>query len=291
MMRLRIAAAAAVGIALIGLLGWNLTGPCEPSGVVRASCVGPGGAVILVILALAAGFIAYFAAWPYGREVGVLAVPFGLGLWSIRTAPMAALMQLNPRPEQRHVILAVIRFEPLFWLALITAGYAGVLIARQLVPSKVSVDHPSDCKISINKHLQTVLAVIASVVVAQICMSVLATDVRVPDNKMVGQPSVGQIVFAVIVSFAAAAFVVRRFLGADYIAPAIGSTIITAFAIMFYVRPAVIEALSRNWPGVFFSTSTAAILPVQMVAFGAIGAVAGYWLAVRFEWWRRHESQ
>ena len=291
MMRLRIAAAAAVGIALIGLLGWNLTGPCEPSGVVRASCVGPGGAAILVILALAAGFIAYFAAWPYGREVGILAVPFGLGLWSIRTAPMAALMQLNPRPEQRHALLAVLKFEPLFWLALITAGYAGVLIARQIAPSKVCTDHPSDCKIRINKNLQVILAVVASVLVAHVCLSVLATDVRLPDNKVVGQPSIGQIVFGVIVSFAIAAFVARKFLGVDYIAPAIGASAITAFVIMFYVRPTVVEALSKNWPGVFFSTSSAAILPVQMAAFGAIGAVAGYWLAVRFEWWRRHESQ
>jgi len=291
MMRLRIAAAAAVGIALIGLLGWSLTGPCEPSGVVRASCVEPGGAVILVILALAAGFIAYFAAWPYGREVGILAVPFGLGFWSIRTAPMAALMQLNPRPEQRHALLAVLKFEPLFWLALITAGYAGVLIARQIVASKVSTDHPSDCKIRINKYLQVAIAVVASVVVAQICLSVLAADVRVPDNKVVGQPSTAQIVFGVVVSFATAAFLARKFLGADYLAPAIGSAVITAFAIMFYVRHDVVEVLSRNWPGVFFSTPVAAILPVQMVAFGTIGAVAGYWLAVRFEWWRRHENQ
>jgi hypothetical protein len=30
---------------------------------------------------------------------------------------------------------------------------------------------------------------------------------------------------------------------------------------------------------------------VQMVAFGALGSVAGYWMAIRFDYWRKHEMK
>jgi len=47
--------------------------------------------------------------------------------------------------------------------------------------------------------------------------------------------------------------------------------------------------LVQNWPAAFFSNSVVSILPVQMVAFGTLGSVAGYWMAIRFEFWRKHE--
>ncbi|GAG08892.1 unnamed protein product, partial [marine sediment metagenome] len=77
LMKLRIAAAAAVGILLLGFLAWPLVAPSEPLGVVTVAAVSLFDAVTLVVLACLAGFIAYFLSWPYGRQIAVLAVPSG----------------------------------------------------------------------------------------------------------------------------------------------------------------------------------------------------------------------
>jgi len=78
-MKLRIAASAAIGVVLIGILAWPLAAPSEPFGTV--SLLGGGlttfDAVFLAILAFFSGFAAYFASWPHGREIGILAVQCG----------------------------------------------------------------------------------------------------------------------------------------------------------------------------------------------------------------------
>jgi hypothetical protein len=49
--------------------------------------------------------------------------------------------------------------------------------------------------------------------------------------------------------------------------------------------------LVQNWPAAFFPNSVISILPIQMVAFGTLGSVAGYWMAIRYEYWRKHEMK
>jgi hypothetical protein len=81
-MKLRIAAAAAVGVVVIGVLAWPLAEPAEPFEAVRMSNLGAGGAAILLALAFAVGLVGYFISWPHGREIGILAVPAGLAIWA-----------------------------------------------------------------------------------------------------------------------------------------------------------------------------------------------------------------
>jgi hypothetical protein len=47
----------------------------------------------------------------------------------------------------------------------------------------------------------------------------------------------------------------------------------------------------EQWPAIFFSNTIIAVLPVQMIAFGALGSVAGYWMAFRYDYWRKHEMK
>src|SRR4030042_124496 len=97
-MKLRIAAAAAIGALLIGILAWPMA---EPFSGVEA--MGSRDAAVLVVLAFVAGFIGYFVSWPFGREIGILAVPCGLAIWAVRSGSMTGLMQLNPtRSEERR---------------------------------------------------------------------------------------------------------------------------------------------------------------------------------------------
>ena len=310
LMKLRIAVAAATGVILIGILGWPLAAPAESFGAVLAGAISLGGAIALAGLAVLAGFIAYFLSWPYGREIGILAVPSGLALWAMRSGSVAGLMQLNPTLPQRQALLATLKWEPIFWLAVVAAGFLGVLLGQKILQPKSGPDKPQQKPNSrINMYLSAAIALVGSVLIAQFCIGIFARDLKVFDNKLgsvVAQPTVGQIVFAVLVSFGIAAFVVKKFLKAGYIWPIIASAFVTGFVIVWpavvsaiarafnistYAKQDVLQHLVQHWPAVFFSNAVASILPVQMVVFGTLGSIAGYWLAVRYNYWRKHEGE
>lgn len=289
-MKLRIAASAATGAVLIGILAWPLAAPPEPFGTVSflGDSITAFGALFLVVLAFLTGLAAYFASWPYGREIGILAVPAGLAIWGIRSGSMVNLIRSTANQPQ---LFAALRWEPLFWLAIVTAGFAGVLLAQKIKskpePEKTREKSKSTGIININ----IIIALVASVVIAQLFINAFAQGICLFDPKIgsvVAQPCVEQIVYGVFISFGLAAFVVKKFLNVSYIWPTIASAFVTAFAIISYGRQDVLHHLSSNWPAVFFSHAALSILPVQMVALGALGSIAGYWMAVRYDYWRKH---
>ena len=294
LMRLRIAASVATGAILIDILAWPLAAPPEPFGAVSliAGTISFGGTITLAALAFLAGLIAYFLSWPYGREIGILAAPSGLAIWAVRCGSMTSLVRINPTVAQRQALFATLKWEPVFWLAIVAAGFAGVLVGQKILrpkpePGKTQEKSNSNSNI----YLNAAIALIGSVLIAQFCISILAQDVRIFDNKLgsvLAQPAVGQIVFAVLVSFGIAAFVVKKFLNVSYICPTVASALVTAFAVSAYVKQDVLQHLIQHWPAVFFSNAVTSILPVQMVAFGSLGSIAGYWLAVRYNYWRKH---
>lgn len=293
LMRLRIAAAAACGAGLIGILAWPIAAQAEPFGVVSLvdGTIGFGGAIALVGLAFLTGLVAYFLSWPYGREIGILAVPSGLGVWAVRCGSMAGLMQQNPTFAQRQTLFAALKWEPIFWLAIVAAGFGGVLIGQKIAANPQPVENPEKSSSKANTYLNAVVALVGSVLIAQFCIGIFAQDVRMFDSKLgsvVAQPAAGQIVFAVLVSFGIAAFVVKKFLNAGYIWPIIASALVTGFVSTIYIKQGILRYLVGRWPAVFFSNAVVSILPVQIVAFGTLGAIAGYWLAVRHNYWRKH---
>jgi hypothetical protein len=202
---------------------------------------------------------------------------------------MAGLIRLNPTVDQRMALVESFQWEPFFWLIVVAAGFVGVLLAKKLGPNKnPAVQEKS--KATPGEYLNIIIALVCSGFIAQFCIRIVAQDVRVSDNTLgsvVGQPAVGQVVFGVLVSFGVAAFVAKKFLNVGYIWPSISSAFVTAFIATIYAREA--SYLVQNWPPAFFSNSVISILPVQMVAFGTLGSVAGYWMAIRYEYWRKHE--
>jgi len=294
LMKARIAAAMAVGVVLIGILAWPLAAPNDPIGPVRAGNVSPAGAITLAIVALVANLIAYFVCWPYGREIGVLAAPSGLAVWAIRSGSMAQLMQLNPTFSQRQSVFASLKWEPIFWLAIVAAGFGGVILGQKLLPTKNPAEPEQERKSNPSNYLNPLIGLAGSALIALFCITILAQDIAMADSTVgmvLGQPAVGQIVSAILVSFGLAAFVVKRYLNVSYIWPIIAGCLITLFAISIYARANVLEHLAKRWPPVFFSNAATSILPVQMVAFGALGSIAGYWLAVRYNYRRRHKAE
>jgi hypothetical protein len=293
-MKLRIAASAATGVVLIGLLFWPLAAPPEPFGTVSliGGTMTAFGAVFLAILAFLTGFAAYFVSWPYGREIGILAVPAGLTIWSIRSGSMVNLIRHTAAASQPK-LFAALRWEPLFWLAIVTAGFAGVLLAQKIktTPEPKPEKNPEKSKDGGIININIIIALAASVVIAPLFINAFAQGILLPDPKtgsVVAQPSVEQIVYGVFISFGLVAFAVKKFLNVSYIWPTIASAFVTAFAVISYGRQDVLQHLSSKWPPVFFSHAALSILPVQMVALGALGSIAGYWMAVRYNYWRKH---
>lgn len=290
-MRLRIAAAGCVGVVLIGILGWPLGAPSEPLGAVCAGTMGVGGALVLAALAFLVGFIAYFVSWPYGREIGILAVPMGLAVWGLRSGSMGALLAVNASLEERAAVFSGLRWEPLFWLVIAGVGFAGVLVGEKIRPRAKATHETSGAKSKADKYLNAAVALIGSVVVGQLCLRIFVQDIGASAGEwgsVVGQPAVGQIAFGAIVSFGVTGFLVKKFLGVSYIWPAMASALVTAFSVSIYARAEVLERMFRMWPSSFFPNSALSILPLQMVSFGVLGSIAGYWMAVRYSCWREH---
>ncbi len=292
--KLRIILAAAVGIILIGILAWPLAKPADPFMPVLAGGITYVSAIILAALAFLAGLAAYFLAWPYGREIGILAVPAGLTIWAVRCGTIGNMIQLNPSFAQRQALFASLKWEPIFWLAIVLLGFAGVLAGQRIfaAPKPEKTDENPDEKSKSDKYINAAVAVVGSVLIAQFCMTIFTQDVRLFDNKLgsvVAQPAKGQIVFAVLVSFAIAAFVVKKFLDANYIWPIIASGFITAFITTIYIRQDVLQYTVEQWPAVFFPRVISSILPIQIAAIGTLGSIWGYWLAIRYNYWRQHE--
>ena len=292
LMRLRIAAAVATGVVLIGILAWPLAASSEPLAAVHASDIGLGGKITLVVLAFLTGFIAYFVSWPHGREIGILAVPSGLAIWAVRSGSMTTLMQLNPTAAQRQALFTTFKWDSIFWLVIVAAGFAGVLLGQKILSSTRPAETQKKSNSKPVHYLNAIIALAVSAFIAQFCIRIFAQDVKIFDNRLgsvMAQPSVGQIVFAVLISFKIAAFVVKKFLDVSYIWPAIATVLVTAFAASAYANQKVLQYLVQQWPAAFFTNSVISILPLQIVAFGTLGSIAGYWMAVRYKYWRKHE--
>ena len=138
LMKIRIAVVFSAGAAIIGFLAWPLVKPFEPFGVISffAGNINSGSAITLAVLAFLVGILAYFLSWPYGRQIAVLAVPAGLAIWAVRTGSVTNMIQANPTIAQRQVFFTAIRWESIFWLAIVAVGFVGVLVAAKIFPSK-----------------------------------------------------------------------------------------------------------------------------------------------------------
>ena len=296
--KIRIAAALTVGIVLLGVLGWQMVAPQEPTGVVamRNGSLSIVNIIVCAVLALLAGFISYFLCKPFGTQLAILAAPGGMAIWAIRTGSMTSLLQIDAYSvEFRRAVYSSLRWEALLWLGIVAAGFVGVRIADRVShrgTDKEPLRENSKAKSFFISYL-SVVSIVASALIAWFCIGILAQDVSYFDVKfgqVIGQPAVGQIAFAVAVSFAVSAFLLKFFLNSSYIWTAISTVLLSSYIMITSGKTEVLTHMSASWPAAFFAYPGAAILPVQMVVFGSIGAVAGYWAALRYKYWRKHEK-
>jgi hypothetical protein len=290
--KLRITAVTALGVVVIGILAWPLAAPADPLLPVRAWDISLSGTVVLLLLAFGVGFAGYFIAWPHGREIGILGVPLGLAVWAGRSGPMRALTQAFNKPSERVALLHSMRFEPAYWLLIVAAGFAGVLAARSLRPSSGPAPTLAQIKsrLTPGTYLNVAIALLVSTVLIAFLTGVFAQDLSTSYEMVAAQPAVGQIFFGALGAFGVAAFIVKKFLDLSYLWPVVAALFALPFAGVVYGNPPTVVKFAETEPATFYPHAIFAVLPLQFVALGALGAVTGYWLAVRYDYWRKHES-
>jgi hypothetical protein len=268
--------------------------------------ISPRDILFLAVLAFVGGFIGFFVSWPYGTRIGILAAPAGLVALSVRGGDMGKLMQLNDSLARREQFYSTFCWEPVIWLVIIAAGCLGVLLgymifhsqpakcAACLTAADVKPEKDRTRRTGAYVYLMPIAAVIGSAFVSMVFIGMLARDFVILDVKVgsaIGQPSLAQIIFAILVSFGISGFLVKKFLGLDYFWPIVSTSLVIPFGIISYGRYEVLEYFVERWPAMFFSHSIMTVLPIQAVAFGTIGTVCGYWTAVRYDYWRQHDSK
>ncbi|MBN1787753.1 MAG: hypothetical protein JW806_05100 [Sedimentisphaerales bacterium] len=295
--RLRIFAALAVGVMLVGFLPWQYVAPSAEAGevfAVFADGIGVTDLWICAFLAFVAGFIASAVCTPYGAQIGIIAAPAGLAIWGLKSSPLSRIFQMSPAVSDRLGVYSRLRFEGFIWLVIVACGFAGAVIADRVFRKK-QIDLPEQVKpiVPLPDFARAVVAVIGTIFIASFLINLLASDVSYSDpsfRRVTAQPANAQIAFGVFIAFGASAFLAKTVLNSRAYWPAIASVVVISYSIITYAKDSTLARLTASWPAVFFIRPIMAVLPVQMVAFGCLGAVWGYWMAVSFNIWRLHQA-
>ena len=287
--RLRVVLVMGLGMVVIGLWAWSWVAPDDPMGLVRRTNMSLTNQLLLLGVAGLLGFVCYHLAWPYGYEVGVLAVPAGLAVWASRSGSVVSLLQAFPTAEHRDAVFAGLRWDAFYWLLVVFAGLGGAYLARKFRPSPALPIKEAYATPKLPASFGPVAAVLASLLVAQFLLNGFAQDVRVTSDMIASQPVTRQAAFATMIAFAGAAYVVRHFLHLSYTWPLLSAGLLYCLGTFVHTRTSVLADMAKQYPAVCLSNALLGILPIQLVAFGSFGAVMGYWLAVRYRYWRNHE--
>lgn len=288
--RIKVFFALAIGVILLGFGCWRFVAPS----VAQAPMVFYGGIVSLtsllpcIIAAFLAGFLSCFIAKPYGREIGILAVPAGLAAFTFRSGNMTDLLRSHSLLADRVAFYASMRWEGLLWLTVVLAGVCGTMLAAKISKAPSEVPAELDNK-NTRKPLSVVAAVVTTVIIGYFLINIFVRGVAVffGDGSMaVGQPATAQVAFGVFVVFLIIAFIVKLLLNVSYVWPAVSTVLVAFFAAMISGRADVLEAIMGNYAAGFFIDTNAAVLPIQFVCFGVLGSVAGYWWCLSYKYWR-----
>ena len=280
LVRVRILASMAVGGVLLGFLLWHRIAPVDPLGAVTliGGSISIPDAFFCFLAAFIAGAGGYLVAYPAGRSIGLLAAPTGVAIWS--------LLLTHSTLDQRTAVYSFLRLETLFWAAVLLFGAAGVWAAGKLLPVKADPLAGEKKDFNANRIVTMIVGIIASIVIVQFAIGLFAQNVRYPDvqlGSVIGQPGSRQIAFAVFVSFVLAGFIIKYFLDCDHYLAVIAAPILFFFILYKSSGSRILSHMTESWPVAYFSTPIAAILPIQIISFAAIGALAGHWLAVKYK--------
>lgn len=282
LMRIRILAALGTGALIVGATGYAFLRPEDPLGAISLFTgeISILDGITLILLAMAAGAGATLVCYPLGSVLGPFAAPAGLGVLALFTGGIKQLLLTNASFEQRNALYNTLRMESLLWLAACTAGYVAVLATAKLIGTKTVVLHPEAIVQKKNEQwINALIGAVVSAAVVYLMIGVLVRDIR--QDSVIGTPGNGQIAFGVFVSAGLAAFLVKRFLQVHFIPVIVGALALYIGLFTRYIGSDTLRHLVQTWPIDFFPHAIYAITPLQFVSFGILGAMTGYWIAIR----------
>lgn len=279
----------ALGAVIIGMFNWHVAKPEDPSGLVSLHNLSVIQGLLLLLIAMALGFAGFFVAWPYGCEIGLLAAPSGLAIWAFRSASVSRTLALITDAQARQELFASMRFESLYWLAVVYAGWTGVQLARKLRPNpplpilETLPERESPSKISY------ALALVVSLVVGQFLLGVFAQDIPLNNGATLSQPPTRQLALGVFMAFGAGGFLIGHFLHLSYhwVMPAVALTYV--LSTLSFAKTESLTLLAQTSPNLCLPSTILFAPPILIVSLGSLGAIWGHWASVRFRYWRTHE--
>ncbi len=278
--KVRIGAVLTFGAIVIGIFCWPLIAPHTDLGAVAFynSSISPFDAMLILPAAFATGAAAYFIGWPNGRHTALAAVPMGVGIWGLRSGTMNNLLTYNNTLEQHHNIYMSLRWEGIFWLLVITAGYFGVRTAA-------AICHDNSHWEQEKRKYQVgdiILPLVVTCAIAWPLINLLTQSPKLPTKEfgnLYSQPQNAQIAFALMAGFGVAGYAVKRFMKVRIEIPVV-STVLFSLAAAIFSGKESLQSISMSMPSSFFAYPISAILPVQTIAFGTIGILIGYSIAI-----------
>jgi len=154
--RVRAGLVMGIGVVILGVIAWPFLKPALPlTGItLYEGDISVLDAVICLVLAFLSGLISYFVATPYGRQLAPLAAPSGMAYIAFRSGDMLSLINVNHTLKERIDLYAALKWEGFFFIAIVAAGYLGVLTAMKLSGKKPALtDMTKTHKYVFNKAL------------------------------------------------------------------------------------------------------------------------------------------
>ena len=286
--RIKLTLIMGMGAAVLGWFLWDWFRPADGMGAVVLN-LDAGKIAVLAGVCFVLGFVGYFIGWPLGRQKGVLAVPAGLCAVGLRGGTVFDLMLHTNTAGERITIYRTLCWEGFVWVGFVAMGYFGVLAAEKLRKSEaVALDGgPKRAKLA-----DGAIALVAAVLGGMFFVKMFVKDVSFADEQVkmvVGQAANMQVCVGVMFAMGVTAFLIKYALDASWIWSGAATAIITVVS-MAFVNVDNAKYMAANWPAIFYSSALLGVLPVQMVGWGVLGSIVGYWLAVRLRYWKQTQA-
>lgn len=278
--KVRIGVVLTFGATVIGIFCWPLIAPHVDRMPVAFynSAISITDALIILPVAFATGAAAYFLGWPDGRHTALAAVPMGIGVWGLRCGSLANLLAYNNELPLRHNIYMSLRWEGIFWLLVVAAGYLGVRAAAALCNDNT----PWEQEQKKPQAGDIILPLVVTSSIAWLLINILAQSPKLPTSEygtIYSQPRNAQIAFALLTAFGVAGYASKRFMKVRFEIP-LASTALVSLGAAIYSGKESMQSISMNLPAHFYAHPICAILPVQTIAFGTLGVLIGYSIAI-----------